>query len=76
MRRWCLQADADAGRRQGVRWEASATFDALRADNRRLLEDVAVLKAVTVTTFFAGEPPPIAMIGELHGYFLHVPPAE
>ena len=55
MRRWCLQADADAGRRQGMRWEASADFNALRADNRRLREDFAVLKAVT--TFFAGSRP-------------------
>lgn len=53
VRRWCLQADVDAGRREGVTSEESAEIKALKAENRRLREDVAVLRAAT--TFFAGE---------------------
>ena len=53
VRRWVLQADVDAGRRPGVTSEESAEIKALKAENRRLREDVAVLEAAT--TFFAGE---------------------
>lgn len=53
VRRWVLQADVDAGRREGVTSEESTEIKALKAENRRLREDVAVLKAAT--TFFVGE---------------------
>ena len=48
-----LQADIDAGRRDGVSSEESEEIKRLRAENRRLREDVAVLKAAT--SFFVGE---------------------
>jgi transposase-like protein len=53
VRRWVLQADVDAGRREGVTSEEAAEIRALKAENRRLREDVAVLKAAT--SFFVGE---------------------
>lgn len=53
VRRWVIQADVDAGRREGTTSEESAEIKRLRAENRRLREDVAVLKAAT--TFFVGE---------------------
>ena len=53
VRRWVLQADVDAGRRDGVTSEESEEIKRLRAENRRLREDVAVLKAAT--PFFVGE---------------------
>ena len=53
VRRWVIQADVDAGRREGTTSEESAEIKRLKAENRRLREDVAVLKAAT--TFFAGE---------------------
>jgi transposase-like protein len=43
----------DAGRREGTTTQESEEIKKLRAENRRLREDVAVLKAAT--TFFAGE---------------------
>ena len=53
VRRWVIQADVDAGRREGTTSEESAEIKRLKAENRRLREDVAVLKAAT--TFFVGE---------------------
>ncbi|OPX06386.1 hypothetical protein B1964_28630 [Gordonia sp. i37] len=53
VRRWTVQADVDAGARPGVTSEESAEIKRLKAENRRLREDVEVLKAAT--TFFAGE---------------------
>jgi transposase len=53
VRRWVLQADVDAGRRDGVSSEESEEIKRLRLENRRLREDVAVLKAAT--SFFVGE---------------------
>ena len=54
VRRWVLQADIDAGRREGLTTEESEEIKRLKAENRRLREDVAVLKAAT--SFFVGEP--------------------
>lgn len=53
LRRWVAQADVDAGRRDGVTSEELEEIGKLKAENRRLREDVAVLKAAT--TFFVGE---------------------
>ena len=53
LRRWVVQADIDAGVRDGQTSEEAAEIKLLKAENRRLREDVAILKAAT--TFFAGE---------------------
>ena len=53
VRRWVVQAEVDAGRREGVSSEETEEIKRLKAENRRLREDVAILKAAT--TFFAGE---------------------
>src|SRR5690606_2086945 len=53
VRRWVAQAEVDAGTRPGVTTEENEEIRRLKAENRRLREDVAVLKAAT--TFFAGE---------------------
>ncbi len=53
VRRWAVQAEIDAGGRPGVTSEESAEIKRLRAENRVLRDNVAVLKAAT--TFFAGE---------------------
>ena len=52
-RRWLVQADIDAGARPGTLSDDQAELKKLRAENRRLKEDVEILKAATV--FFAGE---------------------
>jgi transposase len=53
VRRWVTQADVDAGRREGMTTEESDEVKRLKAENRRLREDVAILKAAT--SFFVGE---------------------
>ena len=53
LRRWVIQAEIDAGDRDGQTGQEAAEIKRLRAENRRLREDVAILKAAT--TFFAGE---------------------
>ena len=53
VRRWIVQADIDGGARPGVTSEESAEIKKLKAENRRLREDVEILRAAT--TFFAGE---------------------
>ena len=53
VRRWVLQAQVDAGERDGQTSEELAEIKALKAKVRRLEEDNAILKAATV--FFAGE---------------------
>ena len=52
VRRWAVQAEIDAGARQGVTSEEHAEIKRLKAENARLREDVAVLQAAT--TFFVG----------------------
>jgi transposase-like protein len=52
VRRWVVQAQIDDGERPGVTTEENEEIKRLRAENRRLREDVAILKAAT--TFFAG----------------------
>jgi transposase-like protein len=53
VRRWVLQADIDDGTRGGVTSAEHAEIKKLKAENSRLREDVAILKAAT--TFFVGE---------------------
>ena len=53
LRRWVMQAEVDAGERDGVTSQESDEVRRLKAENRRLREDVAILKAAA--TFFAGE---------------------
>ncbi len=53
VRRWVIQADVDAGRREGTTTEESEEIKRLKTENRRLREDVAILKAAT--SFFVGE---------------------
>ena len=53
VRRWVIQSEIDAGRRDGMTSEESDEIRRLKAENRRLREDVAILKAAA--TFFAGE---------------------
>jgi transposase-like protein len=47
------QGEIDDGTRQGVTSSENAEMKRLKAENRRLREDVAILKAAT--SFFAGE---------------------
>ena len=51
--RWVVQAQVDGGQRGGVTTEDLAEIRKLKAENRRLREDVDILRAAT--TFFAGE---------------------
>ena len=53
VRRWVVQAQVDTGERDGTTTEELAEVKRLKAENRRLREDVAILRAAT--TFFAGE---------------------
>jgi transposase-like protein len=53
VRRWVVQADIDDGARPGTPTKESAEIKRLKAENRRLREDVEILRAAT--TFFAGE---------------------
>jgi transposase-like protein len=53
VRRWLVQADIDAGGRAGMTSAEHAEIKRLKTENRRLREDVEILRAAT--TFFAGE---------------------
>lgn len=53
VRRWVVQSDIDAGDRPGITSAEQAEIKRLKAENRRLREDVEILRAAT--TFFAGE---------------------
>ena len=53
VRRWVRQAEVDRGDRVGVSSAESEEIRKLKAENRRLREDVAILRAAT--SFFAGE---------------------
>ncbi len=60
LRRWVAQAEVDAGERPGVTTEENEEIKRLKAENWRLREDVAILKAAT--SFFAGGSTPATMI--------------
>lgn len=53
VRRWVIQAQVDGRQRQGVTTEELAEIKRLKAENKRLREDVEILRAAT--TFFVGE---------------------
>jgi transposase len=53
VRRWYRQSEVDAGLRSGVSSAENEEIKKLRSENRRLREDVAILRAAT--SFFAGE---------------------
>src|ERR1700712_604065 len=53
VRRWVVQAEVDQGARPGTPTRESAEIKRLKAENRRLQEDVEILRAAR--TFFAGE---------------------
>lgn len=53
LRRWVIQSEIGAGSREGLTSEEHAEIKRLKSENRRLREDVAILKAAA--TFFAGE---------------------
>ena len=53
VRRWVRQAEVDRGEREGLTSAESEEIRKLKAENRRLREDVAILRAAT--SFFAGE---------------------
>ena len=54
VRRWALQAEIDGGRRpRADQREELAEIKALKVQNRRLHEDVEILRGAT--TFFVGE---------------------
>ncbi len=53
VREWVKQADIDAGRREGLTSTEREELSQLRRENRRLREDVEILKRATA--FFAKE---------------------
>jgi len=53
VREWVKQAEVDAGQRDGLTSDERAELAALRRENRRLRDDVEVLKRATA--FFAKE---------------------
>ena len=53
VRRWAVQAEVDAGTRDGMTTLEREEIRRLKAENARLREDVAILKAAT--SFFVGE---------------------
>ena len=53
VRRWVAQGGVDSGERPGITSSELEVIKRLKAKNRRLREDVAILKAAT--SFFVGE---------------------
>ena len=63
VRRWAVQADIDAGARPGVSTDEAAEIKRLKAENRRLTEDLEIMRRASI--FFAGElDPPQPVICE------------
>ena len=61
VRRWVRQAEVDSGLRPGTISQESEEIKKLKAENRRLREDVAILKAAT-TLLRGGTRPPQPLI--------------
>ncbi|UPG69434.1 MULTISPECIES: IS3 family transposase [Gordonia] len=61
VRRWAVQAQVDAGARSGTTSKESAEIKHLKAENKQLREDVAILKAAT-NFLRGGTRPPQPMI--------------
>ena len=53
LRRWVVQAEIDAGNRDGLTSEEHAEIRRLKTENRRLREDNEILRNASI--FFAGE---------------------
>ena len=53
VRQWIRQAEVDSGQREGLTSSEREELEALRRENRRLREDVDILKRATA--FFAKE---------------------
>ena len=53
VRRWVVRAEIDGGVRTGASSDELAEIKKLKSENKRLREDVEILRAAT--TFFAGE---------------------
>ncbi|MPM24835.1 IS3 family transposase ISPfr13 [bioreactor metagenome] len=56
VRRWVVQAEVDAGQREEGTTAEAEEIGRLRGENRRLREDVAILKAAA--SFLRGTRPP------------------
>ncbi|WBL20288.1 IS3 family transposase [Citricoccus sp. NR2] len=63
LRRWVLQAEIDAGTREGQTSEEHAEIKRLKAENRQLREDVAILRAATNFLRGGTRPPQPLMMG-------------
>ncbi|MFK4763129.1 IS3 family transposase [Microbacterium sp. ZW T5_45] len=63
VRRWVLQADIDDGSRDGITSVEHAEIKRLKAENSRLREDVAILRAATNFLRGGTRPPQPLMLG-------------
>nr|WP_116419014.1 IS3 family transposase [Subtercola boreus] len=63
VRRWVLQADIDDGTRDGVTSAEHAEIKKLKAENNRLREDVAILRAATTFFVWGNSTPQPLMLG-------------
>ncbi|MBC7593768.1 MAG: IS3 family transposase [Kineosporiaceae bacterium] len=63
VRRWVLQADIDDATREGVTSVDHAEIKRLKAENTRLREDVAILRAATSFFVWGTRPPKPLMMG-------------
>ncbi len=57
VRGWAVQADIDAGARPGISTEESAEIKRLKAENRRLTEDLEIMRRASIC-FAGGARPP------------------
>ncbi|WBL18241.1 IS3 family transposase [Citricoccus sp. NR2] len=63
LRRWVVQAEIDAGDREGQTSEEHAEIRRLKAENRRLREDVAILKSAANFLRGGARPPQPLLMG-------------
>ena len=59
VRRWVIQSQVDGGQRQGATSEELAEIKALKAENRRLREDVEILRGATTSSSGNSTPQPL-----------------